>query len=239
MIKPDKIFYTPDLKDNVSTYVLPEDQSKHAIKVLRMQAGDHIHLINGKGGFFEAEITNPHPKRCEITILSTQLAYGKRSSHLHIAIAPTKMNERLEWFLEKATEIGIDEITPIICRNSERKEIKMPRMQKIIVTAMKQSVKAYLPILNEPCTFDQLLNKKQDSQKLIAHCYEQDKQLLKDVYKPYTDVLILIGPEGDFSQDEVELAINKGFTPISLGNNRLRTETAGVVACHSINLLND
>ncbi len=239
MIKADKLFYTPNFDAKASAYTLPEDESKHAIKVLRMQAGEHIHLIDGKGGLFEVEITNPHPKRCELNIVSSQTNYGKRNFKLHIAIAPTKNMDRLEWFLEKATEIGVEEITPVICRNSERKELKMPRVEKIVVAAMKQSVKAYMPQLNEPCTFNQLLEKSTASQKFIAHCYEDDKQLLKTTYSKGKDVLILIGPEGDFSTEEVEKAQVAGFVPVSLGESRLRTETAGVVACHTIQLLNE
>lgn len=239
MIKPDKLFYTPDFLGNATSYTLPEEESQHAVKVLRMQAGELIHLINGKGGLFEAEIVNPHPKRCELKILSSLFEFGKRDFHLHIAIAPTKMNERFEWFLEKATEIGIDEITPIICRYSERKEVKLARLEKVVIAAMKQSVKAYLPIINEACSLDQFLKKSSASQKYIAHCYQEDKALLQHVYKKASDVLVLIGPEGDFSAEEVQLAVKNGCVPISLGTNRLRTETAGVVACHTVNLLNE
>ena len=239
MIKADKLFYTPDFDGIAAVYTLPEEESQHAVKVLRMEAGEHVHLVNGMGGLFEAEIVNPHPKRCELKILSSAFEFGKRDFHVHIAIAPTKMNERLEWFLEKATEIGIDEITPVICRYSERKEVKLARMEKILVAAMKQSVKAYMPKLNEVCTFNQLLKNTSASQKFIAHCYEGEKQLLKDVYTKDSDVLILIGPEGDFSTEEVQKAIQAGFIPVSLGNSRLRTETAGVLACYTINLLNE
>lgn len=238
MIKADKLFYTPAYNGKDQNYILPEEESQHAVKVLRMQAGERLHLVDGKGGLFEAEIVNPHPKRCELKILSSVFEFGKRDFHVHIAIAPTKMNERLEWFLEKATEIGIDEITPVICRYSERKEVKSARMEKILVAAMKQSVKAYLPKLNEACTFEQLL-KETGSHKFIAHCYEGEKQLLKDVYAKGSDVLVLIGPEGDFSTEEVQKAIQAGFIPVSLGNSRLRTETAGIVACHTINLQNE
>jgi len=239
MIKADKLFYTPDYLGETETYVLPEEESQHAVKVLRMHAGEFIHLVNGQGGLFEAEIVNPHPKRCEVKIVNSEYEYGKRTFHLHIAIAPTKMNERMEWFLEKATEIGIDEITPVICRYSERKELKLPRMEKITVAAMKQSVKAYLPKLNEPCSFEQLLKNSKASQKFIAHCYEDEKILLKEAYVKGLDVLILIGPEGDFSKEEIDQALNAGYNPVSLGNSRLRTETAGIVACHIINMLND
>lgn len=239
MIKADKLFYTPDLSDGMISFTMPEEESQHAVKVLRMHSGERIHLINGKGGLFEAEITNAHPKRCELKILSSQTEYNKRNFRIHIAIAPTKMNERMEWFLEKATEIGVDEITPVICRNSERKELKVARMEKIIISAMKQSVKAYLPKLNEVCSFEKFILSKTTSQKFIAHCYEEDKKQLQNAYSKGSDMVILIGPEGDFNPEEISNAIAHGFTPVSLGNSRLRTETAGIAACHTINLLNE
>ncbi len=239
MIKADKLFYTPTYDGKSTSYILPEEESQHAIKVLRMQAGEMVHLVDGKGGLFEAEIINPHQKKCEVKITHSEFEYEKRDAYLHIAIAPTKMNDRMEWFLEKATEIGINEITPIICDHSERKEIKLARMEKRLISAMKQSAKAYLPKLNQSCTLKQFLNIQRDnSQKFIAHCYNNEKQDLKEVYSPKSNALILIGPEGDFSSNEVEMAIKNGFSPISLGNSRLRTETAGIVACHTFNLLN-
>ena len=155
------------------------------------------------------------------------------------AVAPTKMNERYEWFLEKATEIGIQEITPIICEHSERKVIKTDRFQKIIESAMKQSLHYYLPKLNEPISLKELLKKEIDGQKFIAHCEETDKESLKNELKPNEDVTILIGPEGDFSVKEIQLAIENNFIPVSLGNTRLRTETASIVACHSVVFKNE
>ena len=230
------LFYVPTLS---SGYVLPEEESQHAVKVLRLQVGEEITLIDGAGGFYKAKITNPHPKHCSFEITETILEYGKRDYRLHIAIAPTKNIERLEWFIEKATEIGIDEITPIICRFSERKVIKAERLEKIIVSAAKQSLKAYLPILNPLCSFDELLKNHHASQKFIAHCYDDDKRLLQNEIQTSKDVLILIGPEGDFSKEEVQKSLFAGFIPVSLGNSRLRTETAGVVACHTVSLLNE
>lgn len=239
MIKADKLFYTPTYDGKSTSFILPEEESQHAVKVLRMQAGETIHLIDGKGGLFEAEIVSPHHKKCEVRITHSEFEYEKRDAYLHIAIAPTKMNDRMEWFLEKATEIGIHEITPIICDHSERKEVKLARMEKILISAMKQSVKAYLPKLNPSCTLKQFLaNQHSNTQKFIAHCYNDEKNDLKDDYTPKNNALILIGPEGDFSTDEVKLAISNGFSPVSLGNSRLRTETAGIVACHTFNLLN-
>ncbi len=229
------LFYAPNL---ASAQILPEEESQHAVKVLRLQVGDAITVVDGKGGFYNAKITNPHPKHCAFEIIKTVLDYGKRDYKLHIAIAPTKNIERLEWFIEKTTEIGIDEITPIICRFSERKVIKEERLEKIIVSASKQSVKAYFPKLNPLCTFDELMKNHQASQKFIAHCYEEDKKLLQNEITKSSDVLILIGPEGDFSKDEVQKAQSFGYVPVSLGNSRLRTETAGVVACHTVAILN-
>jgi len=227
------LFYVPNL---TSGNVLPEEESQHAVKVVRLQVGDTIEVVDGVGGFYCAQITNPHPKHCGFEITKTIKEYGKRNYKLHIAIAPTKNIERLEWFIEKATEIGIDEITPIICRFSERKIIKAERLEKIIVSAAKQSVKAYFPKLNPLCTFDELIKKQKASQKFIAHCYEEDKKLLQNEIQKSSDVLILIGPEGDFSKEEVQKALSSGFVPVSLGNSRLRTETAGVVACCTVAL---
>jgi len=162
------LFYVPSLS---SAHVLSEEESQHAVKVLRLQVGETITVVDGAGGFYNARITNPHPKHCTFEITDTILEYGKRDYRLHIAIAPTKNMERLEWFVEKATEIGVDEITPIVCRFSERKVIKAERLEKIIVSASKQSVKAYFPRLNPLCTFEELVMKHQASQKFIAHCY--------------------------------------------------------------------
>ena len=231
------MFYTPHIS---TSPFLPEEESQHAIKVLRLQAGDRIELIDGKGGYYKAEIVFPHHKRCEVQILEKQTEFQKRPHHLHIAIAPTKNIERLEWFAEKATEIGIDEITPVICRFSERKIIKHDRLEKILISAMKQSLKAWLPKLNEQCTFDEFLKRTDPGQRFIAHCHDEEtKKLLSSLYIPQQNVTILIGPEGDFSPEEVEKALKTGFIPISLGESRLRTETAGVVACCMVNLLEE
>jgi len=229
------LFYVPNL---ATANVLTEEESFHAVKVLRLQAGDYIIVVDGVGGYHKAKITLAHHKRCAFEILESQPEFGKRDYKLHIAIAPTKNMERLEWFIEKATEIGIDEITPIICRFSERKMVKEERLEKIIVSAAKQSVKAYFPKLNPQCSFDELLKNHQASQKFIAHCYEQDKRLFQTEISKVSDGFILIGPEGDFSEEEVQEAVALGFVPVSLGESRLRTETAGVVACHTVALLN-
>ena len=229
------LFYVPNIS---AGNVLPEEESQHAVKVLRLQIGTEITVVDGVGGFYKARITQPHHKHCGFEIIETFAGFGKRDYKLHIAIAPTKNIERLEWFIEKATEIGIDEITPVICRFSERKIVKEERLEKIIVSAAKQSLKAYFPKLNPLSTFDELMKKHEASQKFIAHCYEEDKRLLQAEIKKTSDVLILIGPEGDFSMEEVQKAIFLGFIPVSLGESRLRTETAGVVACHTVAIVN-
>ena len=229
------LFYVPNL---ATEHVLPEEESLHAVKVLRLQAGDKLVVVDGVGGYYIAKITLPHPKRCAFELIESQFEFGKRDYKLHIAIAPTKNMDRLEWFVEKATEIGIDEITPIICRFSERKMVKAERLEKIIVSAAKQSVKAYFPKLNPQCTFDELIKNHQATQKFIAHCYDSEKRQLKTEIVPAKDMLVLIGPEGDFSKEEVDKAIKNGFLPVSLGESRLRTETAGVVACHTVSLMN-
>jgi len=229
------LFYVPNLSTG---NILPEEESQHAVKVLRLKVGDSITVVDGIGGFYNARITNPHPKHCAFEIIETVLESGKRDYKLHIAIAPTKNIERLEWFIEKATEIGIDEITPVICRFSERKIVKEERLEKIIVSAAKQSVKAYFPKLNSLCTFSELVQNCSASHKFIAHCYDGDKKLLQAEVPKSADVLILIGPEGDFSTEEVQQALSFGFIPVSLGNSRLRTETAGVVACHTVAVVN-
>jgi len=229
------LFYVPNL---ATEHVLPEEESLHAVKVLRLKVGDELVVVDGVGGYHIAKITLPHPKRCAFELIESQFEFGKRDYKLHIAIAPTKNMDRLEWFVEKATEIGIDEITPIICRFSERKMVKAERLEKIIVSAAKQSVKAYFPKLNPQCTFDELIKNHQATQKFIAHCYDSEKIQLKTEIIPTKDILVLIGPEGDFSKEEVDKAIKNGFLPVSLGESRLRTETAGVVACHTVSLMN-
>jgi 16S rRNA (uracil1498-N3)-methyltransferase len=231
------LFYTPDISEE--TYTLNEIESKHCIKVLRLNTNDQIELIDGKGSFYEAKIIDPNPKKCKIEIIKTIHEFGKRNHYLHIAIAPTKNMDRFEWFLEKATEIGIDEVTPLLCDHSERKAIKNERLEKIIVSAIKQSIKAYKPILNPLTKYGDFIKQDFDGTKYIAHCEENEKQSLKANYKTGSNSLILIGPEGDFSPNEIKLAKENNFRETSLGESRLRTETAGIVACHTINLLNE
>jgi len=232
-----QLFYVPTISG--AEVILNETESKHAIRVLRLTAGEQVQVIDGNGGFYEAEISDAHPKKCKLQITQKTKYFEKRNFHLHIAIAPTKNIDRFEWFLEKCTEIGIDEITPVISEHSERKVIKPERLEKILVSAMKQSLKAYLPKLNELTYFKNLIANSDSSKKFIAHCNKGEKKHLKNTISKGEDVLILIGPEGDFSPEEVELAKEKGFKEVSLGNARLRTETAGIVASHIVNLAND
>jgi 16S rRNA (uracil1498-N3)-methyltransferase len=226
-----QLFYCPKVFEGSSH--LSSEESKHCIKVLRKQEGDTIHLIDGRGNFYEVKITLASQKKTGFEIVrkweDKPLPYA-----LHIAIAPTKNNDRFEWFLEKATEIGIDEITPIICEYSERKVIKNERMEKIILSATKQSLKATLPKLNQAVSFDDFIKRNLYSDCFIAHCEEQKKISLQTIIS--ANSTILIGPEGDFSTKEIHLALSHNFKPVSLGDSRLRTETAGIVACHTIAL---
>jgi 16S rRNA (uracil1498-N3)-methyltransferase len=231
------IFYTPDISGN--TYTLNEDESKHCVRVLRLGKDDRITLVDGRGGCFTAEISDPNPKRCSVNVIQSELNFGLRKFQIHVAIAPTKNIERMEWFLEKATEIGINRVIPILCQHSERKEIKPERLEKVMVSAMKQSLKAYLPQLDGLTKLPDFIRQPFDGQKFIAHCEEQGRELLKNRIVPNQNYLILIGPEGDFSPEEIELALKSGFQAVSLGVSRLRTETAGVVACHTLNLMNE
>jgi len=229
------VFYTPDIQTRPE---LPEEEAAHAVRVLRLQAGDEVTLTDGQGNFYRAEISTATPKRCLVNILETLPQAPLWQGHLHIALAPTKNMDRTEWFAEKATEIGIDELTFLNCRFSERKVIKTERIAKILVSAIKQSLKARLPRLNEMTDFNKFIARPFSGQKFIAHCYEGEKVLLKDAVRRGEDALVLIGPEGDFSEEEVGKAIENGFIPISLGKSRLRTETAALVACHILNLQN-
>lgn len=229
------VFYTPDIQAKKE---LPEEEAQHCIRVLRLTAGDEITLTDGKGNFYRAEMSAVTNKRCLVNITEVIYQQPLWPCHLHIALAPTKNMDRNEWFAEKATEIGFDELTFLNCRFSERKVIKTERIEKILVSAIKQSLKARLPLLNGMTDFDKFIEQDFRGQKFIAHCYEGEKPLLKDVLKKGEDALVLIGPEGDFSEEEVKKAIDKGFIPISLGKSRLRTETAALVACHTMNLIN-
>ena len=218
--------------------VAPEEEAGHCLRVLRLTVGDEIMLTDGKGCFYRAAISAATGKRCQVKVNEVIPQEPFWKGHLHLAMAPTKNMDRTEWFAEKATEIGFDELTFLNCRFSERKVIKTERIAKILVSAIKQSLKARLPKLNEMTDFNKFITQPFSGQKFIAHCYEGEKPLLKDILHPGEDALVLIGPEGDFSEEEVKNAIKNGFIPISLGRSRLRTETAALVACHILNLQN-
>lgn len=228
--------YLPDASEGLMS--LPEDESKHCVRVLRMREGDPMLISNGKGLLFDAVVQEAHPKQTVVFLQQGRKGYDHWPFELHIAIAPTKQNERLEWFLEKATEIGIDHIHLFHGFHSERRKVNVQRLQKRLVAAMKQSLKSRLPVLHDMKPLHELLSCEWNAQKLMAWIDESVTDTLMDVYEPGTHVLVLIGPEGDFSEAEVKLAVENGFHPISLGPARLRTETAALIACHSIQLLN-
>jgi 16S rRNA (uracil1498-N3)-methyltransferase len=231
------IFYEPNIKQNLC---LNEEESRHAVKVLRLSAGDLLYVVDGLGGFYTCKIKNTQGKKCELSILEEKQQFGIRDFYIHLIIAPTKNMDRMEWMLEKCVEIGIDEISFIQTRYSERKEIKTQRLEKIAVGAMKQSLKASLPKINEMIFWKEFLKKDySDFQKMIAHLEEGDRKLIQHFAKPKGKYAVLIGPEGDFSEDEIKQAIEKGFQPVTLGNSRLRTETAGLVACHTLSVINE
>ncbi len=231
-----RLFYTADIERDLFTF--DKNESHHIVKVLRLNHTDKILITDGKGWFYHCEIVEAHPKKCLVKVLDKE-QIKKHNYHLHVAIAPTKNIDRFEWFLEKATEIGVDEITPIITHYSERKIIKHERLKKVIESAMKQSHKAYHPRLNELVTLADFWKKQHpESVKLIAHCYESEKENMQQQISPKDSVLMLIGPEGDFSEEEVKQSEQIGFVPVSLGNYRLRTETAGVVACNYLSFIN-
>ncbi len=229
------IFYTPQIINGILT--LSEEESKHCVKVLRLACGDQISLIDGNGGYYLAEIADPNPKRCSFSIVQKTDNFGQRDYKVNIAIAPTKNIDRTEWFVEKAVEIGVDEITMLICQRSERRNVNMERIEKIVQAAMKQSIKAYRPELNPPTAFADYVSAQRNGRKLIAHCLETERVSLKSMIGTESEYTILIGPEGDFSPEEISLAVNNGYQCVHLGPSRLRTETAGVAACHTVNLL--
>lgn len=228
------IFYTPDIDKSLE---LPEDESRHCSKVLRLTEGSAIELTDGRGNFYDAEITVSSPRKCLFQIINTH-TQKPSSVYIHLAMGPTKNMDRNEWVAEKCTEIGFNELSFLNCRFSERKVIKEERIDKILVSAMKQSKQAYLPKLNPMINFEAFISQPFEDQKFIAHCYKENQELLKELYVPGQNALILIGPEGDFSPEEVQMALDNGFKPISLGENRLRAETAAVFACSTIQILN-
>lgn len=232
------IFYTPNIDLREKRYILEEDESRHSTRVLRLSVGDEVHLVDGKGNLVKARIALVHNKRTEVELTEIIPGFGKRNHYLHIAIAPTKNIDRLEWFLEKATEIGIDEITPLICEHSERKEVKLDRLNKVISAAVKQSLTAYHPVLNEPAKFKEFLIRQSATNLFMAHCAIGEKSTLTKGLQKGQSSTVLIGPEGDFSTDEISIAMKVGAQAIHLGHTRLRTETAALYACMEVNLVN-
>ena len=224
------LFYCPLIAD---THVLSEEESAHAIRVLRRTTGDMLHIADGKGMLYEAQITNPHPKHCEVAIVEQVQQAKHHPVQLHIAVAPTKNIERIEWLAEKCTEIGVDTLTPLLCRYSERKQIRVDRLEKIVLAAAKQSLSAYLPELHEMTPVEQVICSATEQRRYIAHSSPwTDKKVLRDELRntPTASTIVLIGAEGGFTDEEVRMAMEHGFVPVSLGDARLRTETAAVVA---------
>jgi len=232
------LFYVPDLAAQ-SLVILSEEESGHAVRVLRMQSGDPCILVNGKGTWALAEIADPHPKRCLVAVKSLEQKKGLPPYRLHLGIAPTKQIDRFEWFIEKTTEIGVSSITPLLCDRSERKEVKNDRLMRITIAAMKQSMKAWHPEIRPMTRFTDFIASTRSEQRFIAHCYESNRQSLQSLIKPASELTILIGPEGDFSDTEVAAARDFQFEEITLGSSRLRTETAGIIACHTTALVNN
>lgn len=234
-----QLFFHPEVSTDHKEVVFDREESRHIVKVLRKKEGDLLHLTNGKGWLFKTEIISADQKSCIAKVLESEKEPAP-PYYLHMAVAPTKMNDRYEWFLEKATEIGVHEITPVICDHSERKVVKLNRFERVLQSALKQSLHTRFPILNEPVALSEFLEQEREGQLFMAHC-EEDKprNLLSKSMQSGTKLTILIGPEGDFSTAEIELALKKKWKPVSLGSSRLRTETAAIVACHTAALLNE
>lgn len=227
-------------------YTLSEEESHHCVKVMRLVAGDHVAVTDGNGTLCHCTIVEPHPKHCILKVDTRISDYGRHSFHLHVAVAPTKNTARMEWFVEKAVEMGIDEITPIICDHSERCVLRQDRLQKIAISAMKQSLKTFMPLIHPPTPLSELinssttqqLNSSTTQQRFVAYCDGDHRTPLHDIYSPGCNALILIGPEGDFSQQEIESSLAAGLIPVTLGQYRLRTETAALAATAFFNLVN-
>ena len=233
------IFYATDILNNRFTF--SETESKHIIKVLRLKTNDIVNIVDGLGNLYTAKIVNENPKKCQVEIQNVETEYNKQDFNLTIAIAPTKNNDRFEWFCEKSTEIGITKIIPFISFHSERRNIKPERFKKKIISAIKQSIKAYMPEFSDLIKFNDLIKTEFNGKKFIAHCNDavKEKSHLKEKYNKGENALILIGPEGDFSEEEVKLAIENGFEEITISKSRLRTETAGIVVTEIINFINE
>jgi len=232
------LFYAPDITENV--YTLPETESRHCIKALRLKCGDQILLTDGKGNLFDACIIDDNISHCSLEIIKRQYVGNNFPYHLHMAVAPTKNSDRYEWFAEKAVEIGISEITALICKNSEKTHLKSKRLERVFIAALKQSLRCVLPTFNPETSFTHLVKTAKETQKFVAYCGEEENllPLLQHICQRNTDTLVLIGPEGDFTPQEISLAKECGFIPVSLGKSRLRTETAALVACNTVHFVN-
>ena len=231
-MKETRYFYVPSA---ATAGELPEEEASHAVRVLRLKPGDELMLIDGQGCFYRAEVTLASNHACLYKILETMPQQPQWAGHLHLAIAPTKMMERMEWMVEKATEVGIDQLTFLDCQFSERRQLKLPRLEKIVVSAVKQSRKAWKPVLDELTPFDRFVASHPSGRRYIAHCYDEVPRVnlfdeLRRTASTASDALVMIGPEGDFSIDEVRRAVEAGFVSVDLGKSRLRTETAGLAA---------
>ncbi|WP_422859605.1 16S rRNA (uracil(1498)-N(3))-methyltransferase [Flagellimonas sp. S174] len=233
-----QLFYSPTLDTTTTSFFFSPEESKHISRVLRKKEGDTLHITNGKGYLFDAELLSTDSRKCHAQIAKISQTEPRLYS-LHMVVSPTKMNDRFEWFLEKATEIGVDEITPVLCKRSERKTLKLERMNRVLQSAMKQSLQTFLPKLNPLTSFDDFIkNGPKHSFSFIAHCEKNERKELKSLLAPKKDTTILIGPEGDFSSEEIDMAIKKGYHPVALGNTRLRTETAAIFACTAVAMTN-
>lgn len=233
-----QLFFNPNIHKEITEITFDKTESRHIVRVLRKKMGDILSITDGKGNLFEVEIIMDNDKKCVGKIVSQTFHKKNRNYKLHMAVAPTKNNDRFEWFLEKATEIGIDEVTPIICKNSERKVIKKDRLEKIAISAMKQSLQYYAPKVNDAIHFSEFIQKEFKGKLCIPYCGEVEKKSLKEIVLPNEDSMILIGPEGDFTPKEIELALTHNFKAITLGENRLRTETAALVSVQNIAFIN-
>ena len=232
-----QLFYIPDLNENSKTAIFSSDESRHLYKVLRKKVGDEVLITNGKQLMFKGNILDISKNNCEVEISKCEKK-EKLGYSLHIVISILKSNERFEWFLEKASEIGITEITPVLCERTEKKFINEKRLNKVLISAMKQSLKANLPILNPIVKLKDYYKSNLSDQLFIAHCNQSEKDFLISSVKPKENVTILIGPEGDFTKYEVEEAVKIGFKPVSLGNTRFRAETAAIIATHTVSIAN-
>lgn len=232
-----QLFFKENIKEKGIDF-LDEEESKHCVKVLRLVKNDTFYLTNGKGVLAKVQVSHANSRKCEIETIDYQLTTKNKNYFIHLAIAPTKNAERIEWLVEKCVEIGIDEISFVITKHTERSYFNIERIEKKAVTALKQSLQTWLPQMNAPCNFDELMNKIAENQKFIAYVDSENTQTLFKTAIPTQTYCILVGPEGDFSKEELQTALQNGFQKVSLGNNRLRTETAGLVACCTLNLVN-